>query len=174
MEMKLTAAALTALFFASSASAAIEGESSTVRFTGEITQATCSLATDSIDKPVELGSVASSTFHRQGDVSTSRDFAINLIECDTEVAKKVSLTFHGDTASDTALNTSAVATTKVGIQILQDGAPLTLDGSTPTTPQTLTDGDNNSLPFAARYVALDDNVAAGEANATAFFTLHYE
>lgn len=172
MHRKTIAALSSLLFIGSAVAAPIEGDTSTVNFTGKITEATCALSTTSDDQSVDLGSVAANIFKEAGDTSKAKDFAIHVTDCDTNVAENASVIFSGETASQTALNVTGGAT-NVGIEILQDGSPLALDGTTPSAGQALDDGDN-ALIFAARYVALSDGVTSGDANATAFFTLYYE
>lgn len=168
-----TIAILSSLFFISTAGAApIEGDTSTVNFTGKITEATCALSTYSDNQSVDLGSVAANIFKEAGDTSKAKDFAIHVTDCDTNIAVNASVLFSGETATQTALNVTGGAT-NIGIEILQDGTPLALDGTSPSTAQPLEDGDN-ALTFAARYVALSDGVTSGDANATAFFTLYYD
>ena len=173
MKLKLIAVTIPAMIMATSAFA-VEGEHSTVNFNGNIVEATCSLAAGSKDQTVTLGDVSTNAFSGANTTAAEKDFTIDLESCDTAIAQQASLTFSGETANDTALKTSEGDTTKVGIQILQGGQPLILDGSTASVPLTLTDGDENSMPFSARYIALDEAVAAGAANATANFTVSYE
>lgn len=172
MKVKFIAALIPAMFIASSAYA-VEGETSTVSFTGNITEASCALSMDSRNKAVDLGSVTSSAFVAgTGTTTGGKGFSINLTDCAPSVST-ATVTFSGDTVNDTALKTSEGDTTNVGIQILQDGAPLKLDGSQASTAQALSEG-NNPLNFTARYISLTDTVEAGEANASASFTLNYE
>jgi type 1 fimbria pilin len=175
MKLKLIALAIPALFVASSA-LAVEGESSTVNFTGSIVETSCSLNTGSKGQTVPLGDVATTAFTGTGTSSQEKPFSITLDGCKaTETPSTVTVTFSGNTVSGKAdaLTTSAADTTNVGVQILQAGEPLTLDGSATSTAQELVEGSNN-LQFTARYVALADTVSAGEANATANFTLNYQ
>lgn len=175
MKNKLLAVAIPAIFMTASAFAEIEGETSTIQFTGNITQATCSLDGESKGQSVQMGEVASNTFGGAGGVSNTKDFSIKLTGCDLDVATQASITFTGDTVNNdtTTLATSALDTTNVGIQILQNGVPLALDGSAASSAEEL-NADETDLKFAARYVALADDVSAGEANATASFTVNYE
>lgn len=172
MKAKFIAAAIPALFMAN-AFAAIEGESGTVNFTGQIVESTCSIAPGNNNQTVDLGQVSANAFGGQGGATSAKNFSIKLADCNTEIASQASVLFSGETANDTALKTSEGDATNVGIQILQNGTALKLDGVTPSAAQDLIEGEN-SLDFAARYVALSDEVAAGEANATANFTLQYE
>ncbi|MBC3252456.1 fimbrial protein [Serratia fonticola] len=172
MKVKLVSAIVPALFMMSSSAFAIEGETSTVIFNGEIVESTCALAANSKNQVVQLGSVSANTFGGAGGTSLSKEFTINLTDCNLDNATSATVTFSGDTATDKALNVTGGAE-GVGLQILQNGTPLTLDGSAASVAQELEEG-NNTMSFAARYVALADDVTAGLANATASFTLNYE
>lgn len=174
MKNKLAAVIISAISMVSApVFSAVSGETSTVNFTGKVIQATCSLDTASKNQTVIMDDVPVNFFSGAGSYTSSTDFDIGLENCDTSVAQTATVTFSGSTADDVTLETSDIATTKVGLQILQDGSPLKLDGSTASAPVTLTDG-TSSLPFAARYISMDDAPAAGDANATANFTLSYQ
>ncbi|HEY4467227.1 MAG TPA: fimbrial protein [Klebsiella sp.] len=175
MKIKLVAITVSAFFMASSALAAVEGESSTINFTGNIVEETCSLAEGAKGQTVALGDVAVNTFSGAGTTTVARPFTISLENCAPATYTNASITFSGQTegSDGTALTTSDFSTTNVGIQILQNGTPLVLDGSTASASQSLTDGAND-LNFSARYVAVNDDVAAGAANGMANFTVNYE
>lgn len=174
MKLKLIAAAIPALFMVSSAFA-VEGESSTVNFTGNIVEDTCVLDAGSQDQTVQLGDVSVSSFSGTGTVSQGTAFAIGLESCNPALAQTAAIVFSGETVGTegNALATSGFETTNVGIQLQQDGAPLMLDGSASSVPQTLEVG-TNTLNFTAHYIAMADTVAAGEANGVANFTVNYE
>lgn len=172
MKVKLISAIVPAFLMMSSSAFAIQGETSTVIFNGEIVESTCALATASKNQAVNLGTVSANVLGAVNSTSQSKSFSINLTDCDLDSAKTVTVTFSGDTAADTALKVTGGAA-GVGLQILQNGTPLTLDGSTASVAQTLVKG-NNTLDFAARYVALAATVTAGKADATASFTMNYQ
>lgn len=174
MKLKFIAAVIPAVFMVSSA-LAVEGETSTVNFTGNIVQDTCSLNEGSKGQTVPLGDVSVNAFSGTGTSTQGTAFSIVLDGCDPALASTAAITFQGETvgSDSTALTSSQIDTTNVGIQILQAGAPLMLDGSAASTPQTLNEG-SNSMDFTARYIAIADSVAAGEANGTANFTVSYE
>ncbi|EOZ9391128.1 fimbrial protein [Enterobacter cancerogenus] len=176
MKNKLIAAAVIvpAMFMASSAFAA-QGETATINFTGKIVQDTCTLDTTSKSLSVPLGDVTVSAFSGgAGATSLETPFKIGLVKCDPSVAKNATVTFNGQLAgSDTnVLTTDAIDKTNVGIQILEKGAPLTVDGSAASAPLTLEEGDGNAFNFAARYVSIGE-VAPGNANGTVNFTVNY-
>ena len=172
MKVKLISALVPAVLMMSSSAFAAEGETSTVNFTGEIVESTCALAPVSKNQTVDLGQVSANVLATVNSTSQPKAFAINLTGCSLANATTATVTFSGDTAADTALNVTGGAA-GVGLQILQNGTPLTLDGSTASAAQTLVVG-NNTLDFAARYVALAATVTAGKADAVANFTMNYQ
>lgn len=175
MKLNLIASVIPALFITSSAFAAIEGESSTINFTGNIIEETCTLSDQSKGQTIVLDDVTTNAFKGAGTSTQAKAFSIALEGCSEDISRSASIIFSGETAGadGKVLSTSAISTTNVGIQLLQDDNPLNVDGSQASEPLTLAAG-SNTFDFAARYVAVADNVAAGEANASAGFTVSYE
>lgn len=174
MKLKALVMAIPALLAISSSAFAadgVQGETSTITFTGTIVASTCALDTTAQNKQVELGDYSTNAFAAAGATVAAKDFTIDLTGCD-ENSGAATIAFSGNTANDTTLSTTGGAK-GVGIQILQDGAPLKLDGTTVSKPISLVSGVN-PLPFSARYISLDDKVEAGGANATANFTVFYQ
>ena len=174
MKPFFSVATLSALVVAStSAFAANQGETSTVMFKGAIKENTCILNNDSVAQVVELGDVESSVLASTGLASQPTSFTISLDQCDSATA---SITFSGDTATDEALRVTGGETVAsgVGIQILENGIPLKVDGSTSSAFKPVGTGKDNKFNFAARYIALGEKVSPGQANATAQFTVKYE
>ncbi|MBJ9122323.1 type 1 fimbrial protein [Citrobacter koseri] len=175
MKFNVPAVLIPAMLMASSAYA-VEGETSLVKFNGNITEATCELSSGSRGQNVDMGNVATTAFiSGPGSVTAPKNFSIDLENCGA-TAGTASVTFVGDVLPDgesQTLKTSEFSTTGVGVQILQNGTPLKLNGSEPSVAQTLNEGDN-SLLFSARYISTLTTAQAGEANAAANFTLNYE
>lgn len=164
--------AIPALVLASaSAFAVTQGDTGNVTFTGTIGENTCTIDDDSLNKKVIMEDVQAGTLSREGSVSAAKGFSIGLKDCSPVTA---TITFSGDHETDTALKVSGTQpATNVGIQILENGAPLKVDGSASSSQKLLTAGVSE-FNFAARYVALANNVTSGDANATAQFTVNYE
>lgn len=162
----------------------------TVHFTGEIVNAACAVDNDFDGQTVKLGQFRAGALTKKGDHSDVVPFTIKLTDCElggdatTAAYSTVAVTFSGtqagsDTksiavsgASDGSANT-ADAAKNVGVEILQDGTPLSIDGTTAATAQSIHAGDN-TLSFGAAYVATADKATAGIANADATFKLTYE
>jgi len=192
IKFKYTAVALIPLsiLFSSGVFAADENEESnipvltvdggTVHFTGSIVNAPCVVDVNSEGQTVRLGQYRTDSFKDVGSNSAPVDFTINLINCSAETYKSASVKFTGSTpegTNDVLALASIQAGNKiaegVGIQILQDNTPVTVDGSEGTAARTFNDGTNR-LPFQARYLALNENIIPGEANASADFSITYQ
>lgn len=160
----------------------------TVHFTGSIVDAACAVDNGSDGETVKLGQFRAADLATAGKESGKVPFTIKLTDCDlggdtkTAPYSRVAVTFSGDTASG---NTKALAVkpatsaaadeaaSNVGVEILQAGKALALDGSALATASNLSKGDNE-LKFNAAYIATADKATAGEANADVTFKLTYE
>ncbi|CNL77869.1 hypothetical protein yaldo0001_37720 [Yersinia aldovae ATCC 35236] len=166
---KLILAALVAASFSAPVYAAPPG---TIRFEGEIVTGACGIDADSLDQTVNLGQVPSHMFKAIGDRSTAVPFEIVLTDCDTTTSKNATVTFTGTGhAEKSAILGVTGAATHVGIR-LQGGSNEYLDLGTVSKPTLLSNGDNH-LKFSAMYESTAANVTAGDADATAQFTVNY-
>ncbi|EPA9117367.1 fimbrial protein [Serratia marcescens] len=127
------------------------------------------------NRTVALGKVARSDFRGVGSTRGEQPFLLDLA-CDA--GARVNIQFDGIAAEDdlsgvlALVNPDAQASARgVGVQLLYRGAPLTLGERLPleTAPQGL-----RSYPFSARYYQTQPQIAAGEANAVATFSLTYQ
>jgi len=151
-----------------------------VNFNGSIVNTPCAVDVDSANQTVTLGQYRQAAFTQAGDVSAPVNFSIKLTDCDASVYTKAKITFSGTTSAGSenvlALNGDSASDTVasgVGVQILQNSAPLNVNGTTSSNAQTLLDGENN-IPFQAQYIAIADEVGVGVANASTDFTITYE
>ena len=161
-----------------------------ITFTGEVVAAPC--VVDETSTSVNLGQVPTNRLNAKGVTSSAVPFTIRLVGCSlaspdaADPAKAdaytgASVTFNGITAGDSQTlaltpGTSAggdPAAQNVGIQILQGGKAVNVDGSTASAKQALRAGSND-IPFSAVYVATADGVVAGPANASASFMVNYD
>lgn len=170
-------AVATLLAVSGSAMADVEGERSTIQFTGEIQNDTCALDSNSSSRlDVDMGKITTNTFNNTL-TSTDRPFSITLTGCDSNTFQSLYVIFNGDirNGQDDVVNvTGPSPADNVGLQILQDGTPVKLDGSAGTDAHTITDGQN-SLNFTARYKADSlGGVSGGDANALVNFTMMYQ
>ncbi|KGB01126.1 fimbrial family protein [Enterobacteriaceae bacterium ATCC 29904] len=171
MKIKFTVLVVGALFLPVS-HAAVEGERSTLQFTGKIVESTCSLDTSSDKQRIDLGTVSANVFKGANSHSEQQAFTIELNDCSTSAYSNATLTFRGDTInSNTELNVTGGAT-NLGLQILENGTPLAMDGSSSTADKTLVNG-TNIFDLTTRYIALDNTVGVGAANASVNFMVEY-
>ncbi|MEP9266185.1 fimbrial protein [Enterobacter asburiae] len=155
----------------SPAYAVVEGETSTIHFTGKIVESTCSLNNPE-GQHIDLGTISASTFHQANITSQEKEFSIQLDDCDPTTYTNARITFQGDTVNgNTQLNVTGGAT-NLGLQILEGSTPLALDGSSSSASKTLGPG-TNTFDFKTRYISLDNTVGAGDANANVKFTVEY-
>jgi type 1 fimbria pilin len=152
----------------------------TVKFTGEITDAICSVSPASQNLVVPLGKVSRTVLHgAPGKGSVPAKFSIDLSNCPAG-SKKAKVTFSGQGNNDNkdvlaianaGVVGPTVAATGVGIEIGDSaGSPIAL--GSPSSEYILGEGDN-SLKFQARYLSTTNAVTVGPADSTAQFTIAY-
>ncbi|MDD9665717.1 type 1 fimbrial major subunit FimA [Klebsiella pasteurii] len=151
----------------------------TVHFVGEIVNAACAVGGGTTNQTVNLEQVRTAKLSEAGKTSTPIDFKIQLMDCDTTVASKASVSFTGNAinnANPTVLALQGAASggaTNVGIRILdRTGTPVSLDGASYSAASTLNDG-TTVIPFQAQYYAIG-KATAGVANADATFKIQYQ
>lgn len=178
MKNKLSMLAMATLLVASgSVMADVEGERSTIQFTGKIENDTCVLDSNaSAQLNVDMGTITTATF-KNTLTSTERPFSITLTGCNPDTFTGMYVLFNGDlhNGQDDVVTVGGTSPAEnVGLQILQDGTELKLDGSAGTDVHTITNGEN-TLNFTARYKADSrDDVSGGDANALVNFTMMYQ
>ncbi|WDF89173.1 fimbrial protein [Aeromonas hydrophila] len=148
-----------------------------VTFNGEIINAPCSVAPESVDQVVEMGQISTKELANGGE-SNSKPFSIKLLNCeisDKEDAVKVTFSGIKDTIDDSLLVIGGQAA-GAGIKMTAPGGAAIVLG-TPTAAFALTNGDNE-LPFSAVLKGYADQTAnplkAGTFTAVTNFTLSYE
>lgn len=156
-----------------SVNAADQG-SGTVTFNGEIIDAPCSVAPESVDQVVEMGQISNRVLLNQGK-SVTKPFHIELQDCDVTTQKSVNITFGGSAdVNNPELLGIAGSATGAGIGIVTGTGELVELGK-PTDTTTLLEGDN-TLEFAAYLQGSSASAAVvpGEFTSVANFTLAYE
>lgn len=174
MKFKAIAAVIPALLTFSAFAADIEGGTSQVSFTGKVIAASCSVSSDSLNQVIDLGTISA------GDLSQSRkgkerNFNIKIAGCtDADSLSKAYMIFKGVTTNEeaTILSTTGNDNT-VGIEIKHNGQPVILNGVAKTAIADVGGDGNAQFDFTANYVALQNKVKTGDANASAEFTVFY-
>jgi len=167
--------AVAALGVAAQSAFAIDG---TVNFKGKIIEAPCSIAGESKNQNVELGTISTAYMATaDGTKSTPVPFVIKLMNCG-ETATGATVTFsgppHADNAAYLAVGLGETdPAVGVGIEVL-DSAGSQIANNAASANYSLGKGDF-SLQFKAGYVTTKkDTVKSGSANAVANFTIAYK
>lgn len=175
---KIMLSAVVALGMSSMAALAANQGQGSVKFTGAIIDAPCSIAPESVDQTVELGQVSSALL-KKGGKSSPKEFNINLEDCVIEENKKnVSVTFTGVNSGvaghDGMLGISGQAS-GASVAITDAGGKLIKLGS--ASPLKGVNEGHTALRFAA-YLQGDGSedavVVPGDFTAIADFTMAYQ
>lgn len=163
---------MTGLFAASAVNAA----DGTINFTGNITDAACTVDSTSASQTVNLGTVASTAFTAAGVTAAPTSFTIKLTNCPSTVtAAAVKFDGTSNTTNTQILKLSTDSTaTGVGVAIYEKDGSTLVPMHTASAKQTLDSSlTTNSLAFVAKYMSTAASVTAGTANATTDFTIAY-
>ncbi|MDD1134188.1 fimbrial protein [Pseudomonas shahriarae] len=140
---------------------------------GSFSTSGCTVSTKSLTVP--LGSFKRSEFSGVGSTTQTNTFKI-VVDCIESTYINMTLSATADSSSAPGViaidSTAGVTTAKgVGIQLLLYNKPVAIGSSFYVGRATVTGG--NSIEMAARYYQTKSTVTAGQANATATFTLTY-
>jgi type 1 fimbria pilin len=174
----LVAMGIGSMLLCGSAFAAGGSGSGKVTFNGEIINAPCSVASESVDQVVEMGQVSTKELALGGE-SNSKPFSIKLLNCEISPSEDaVKVTFSGvqDPVDPSLLVIGGGDASGAGIKMTAPGGdPIAL--GTPTAAVGLVNGDNE-LPFSAVLKGYADQTTnplkAGAFTAVTNFTLSYE
>lgn len=156
-------------------SASALADSATVNITGRILSSACEPEVNPLAVP--LGNISRTALNAKGETASATAFQLRLKNCPAEISQ-VKVQFDGTPASgdSNALALTAVSGIATGVAVqLRDAAGTILTPGQPSALMAIKGGSGsvNSLAFSARYIATDDSVTAGSANASATFTLWY-
>lgn len=178
---KLTAALILSMGMSAFGAHAEEAQTGRVTFTGSIVDAACSIAPDTENQEVALGSIAAASLENEGS-SRPRAFQIKLENCaissdddsgtKLSAAKAVSVTFDGvaDLKNNKLLGISGAK--GAGVQITNAGGQ-NIELGKPTSLYNLTAG-TNILDFNGNLKGNKDAVETGAFTSIANFTMNYE
>jgi major type 1 subunit fimbrin (pilin) len=147
-------------------------DTGTIKFTGQVLDSTCTLDSKSLDVP--MGAVTVDAFATAGTTGRKVPFQINLSNCNAKLSGvRVELDGPGDSIQPEflGLDTGAAAAKGIAIELLDKDAKRVPINSA-SNEYAITEG-SNALDFGARYISTADAVSAGDANASAAFTLLY-
>lgn len=156
-------------------SVGLQAHDGTINVTGQITSSTCSVTDDSRSKSVALGTVKSIDFSGVDATSGAVDFTITLKDCN---ASNATVTFSGNKDSDNpsllAIKDTIDSAEGIAIAILDDDKNI-IDMDAASKIYAVDSYQSiNTLHFYAEYMATSPQIKAGEANATATFTVSYD
>lgn len=141
----------------------------------KITTVACSVKNTNIQ--VNMNQANATDFRKSGGTAGKTDFQIDL-DCDASTNVNVTIDpgaagAENSTTGILKLDTSAGQTASgVGLQILSQGVPVEF-GRMMRIGTTSTDG-NYAVPLQAQYIQTGANITAGQANASATFTMTYQ
>jgi type 1 fimbria pilin len=143
----------------------------TVHFKGEIIDAPCSIAPESVDQTVELGQVSSSALSNNG-TSTPVPFSIELQNCDISTFKTVKATWSGTPDQNMTTAWGITGTASGAAIILRDASEKEIELGKETSPTTLTAG-NTTIAMSAFLKGDGQTVVPGAFTGVADFVLAY-
>lgn len=146
----------------------------TINFTGSITDNACTLKGSGTAISVPMNKLSSADFAAAGDTSAAQKFTIVMTNCPAAVAATVNFDGKPDASDPALLGLSGSGTVAKGVAIQlmsSDKTPLPLN--TASVPYSLKATGDNELVFFARYKSTAKTIVAGDANATANFSVVY-
>lgn len=170
MKKQVIAAVLATSAFVSVANAA----DGTINFTGNITDAACTITPGTSNQNVAMGTVSSTSLANIGDTSAPSRFSIEFSACPAS-ATNASVKFDGPTDASNSdvlgVTQAADAATGVAVALFEiDATTLIPVGSVSASKPVTAAGA--TLEFVAKYMATGV-VAPGSANAVTDFTIDY-
>ncbi|CAI1617956.1 Type-1A pilin [Serratia quinivorans] len=191
MKKTLLATSLLASSLFATSAMAVTVPGGTLNFVGTVVDAACAVSAGQggTSSTVQMGQVtlrsmgtttaavppATTTYTAGTRANITQPFKITLSACDTTTQKNAAITFKGTPSIGNtkalSVSTGAGSAQGIGLQIYgADGAAIDLGTASPTV--VLNDGEN-SLDFSADYITTTTTPKAGQANATATFTVTY-
>jgi type 1 fimbria pilin len=148
----------------------------TVHFVGQVVNAGCSVASDSLDFTVYLDQVRATHLATAGTAAGQpKSFEIHLVDCDASIVKTAAVTFTGQTDADlpaALANTAGAGAAKhVALQLYGPDSKA-VDMGVKSSSIAVLDGEN-TIPMSVDYIATDAAGEAGSVEATATFHMNY-
>lgn len=144
----------------------------TVHFKGEIIDAPCSIAPESVDQTVDLGQVSNSALANKG-TSTPVPFGIKLQNCDISTYKTVTATWSGTPDQNMTTAWGITGTASGAAIVLRDSSEKQIELGKETSPTTLT-ADNTTISMSAYLQGDGAPVVPGAFTGVADFVLAYQ
>lgn len=147
----------------------------TVNITGKVTNGTCSVSSDSVNKSVDLGSVPISLFSQGSTSSPAVQFTINLENCGA-ISHGVQVTFSGtpdENSPDYFKLSPGSSASGIGIVIMDDTRRTISVGGTSKSYLIAGGVATKSLIFYAKMAADGSALKTGTVTSSAIFTTAY-
>ncbi|RWR01059.1 pilus assembly protein [[Pantoea] beijingensis] len=146
-----------------------------VTFNGEVTAGACAVSGSDTDKIVTLDTVKTSVFKAADQLANAKKpFTISLVDCNTEIAKTVQITFSGQTVEGKpgvlSNNAGAGSAENVGLQLFNPNGTA-LNVGTISNPVAVT--GSTTIPLSVDYKSTAATVTAGKVQSAANFMLTY-
>nr|CAX67751.1 fimbria A protein [Yersinia enterocolitica] len=150
----------------------VMGATGKVTFSGKIVDAPCSIAPESVDQTVKMGSIANGAL-KAGGKSTPQPFMLKLTDCDVATKKSVVTTFTGGASESKDGHLGVIGSAKgISVGIGDTAGNLIVLGK--PVPSELIVGSNelNFTTFVKGDAA--GAITPGDFQAVAGFTLAYQ
>lgn len=148
----------------------------TVNFDGSVVTAACAVSASSATMKVDMGQIRTATLADAGsEASAGKAFSIQLTDCDASSWTGVAVTFSGipDASDATYLQAGNSGSSAQNVAIrLYDAAGKPVKLGSASEVIRLRNGEN-TLNFSAKYASPKGGATAGDASATATYTLTY-
>lgn len=171
MKKVVLAVAMSSAMLAGGVNAADMGHG-TIKFTGSIIDAPCSISSESSEQTIYLGEVSNVTLKNKGR-SESKPFFINLEQCDVNDMSSVTATFTGASSSGNPDMLGITGTAKGASIAITDGSGSLIALGKSSASQTIQEGPS-TLAFAAYIQGDGASITAGNFTSTVDFTLAYQ
>lgn len=165
---------IASLLLTSAAMPAAYAADGQINFTGEIIAAACTVDPADATQTVPLGKMASTAFSASGTTAGVAPFKISLTACDNSISD-VSVRFDGSADADNPqlleVNGGAGG---LGIALYEEDGSTLIPINSNSKVKSIASGSAIQLNFIAKYMATANTVTAGNANASAQFTVDYQ
>jgi major type 1 subunit fimbrin (pilin) len=155
-----------------------------INVTGKILDNTCTVDTVNSDLNPVMDPVSARDLKGKNTTLAKRDIKLVLKECGKDITNGVIVTAWGESDPSDAngyafmnASTGTGAAQGVGLQFYKQAdkeTPFKVNGDIKEKITSLKEGDDNTLTFAAAYVATSDEPSAGDFSTTVNLTLEYQ
>lgn len=142
---------------------------------GGIVEPACVVSTESENQTIDMGVVSSNKFHQVGSRSIQIPFFIKLTDCNKNISDKVSLIILGNENSKDKrlfnITEQVNSASGVGIALYDDENEIIKPNV--VGEYNFFEENESRLKFKASYLATEEHVKGGKADAVVWFVLNY-